>query len=163
MTDEQAVANQEQGEDLYAQHVHSFLDEAETDVAKAVTRFGFSLWHTVDPKRAQSFKDQLGLETRSANDHYNRGTMAAQNGDLEKAVEAFKAAVKMDPDHGLAVYNQAVCLENLGRKKDARKAYEQYLEILDRAQGRVDLLTAADGDLAEERARVEAHLESLQA
>lgn len=148
-------------DDLYGYHAAEFLKDAEKDPAKAVERFGFTIWHTVAPEKQMAIREKLGIKHTTANQLYDCGTLAAQNGDFAGAEPHLRAALEKDPDHGLAAYNLAFCLEQLGRKKDARKAYEQYLEIIDRATGRVDLRMAADGDLDEEKARILEHVEAL--
>jgi len=147
--------------DLYARHVQDFVETAKRDLNEAIQRFGFTIWHSLPPEEAAKIKQQLGVQPLEAVDLYNRGTARAQQGDHAGAEADLRAALQKDPDHALAAYNYAVCLENLNRPDDARRAYEQYLAILERAANRTDVRRALGLDFAEEKARIRQHLETL--
>lgn len=164
MAEEEKIQNapgEAEREDLYSRHVEEFVSLAQKDPDLALQCYGFTVWHSVPAKEAALLSERIGMEPRDATDLYNRGTAHAMEGEYEKAVEQLKAALAKDPDHALAAFNLAVCLENLERIGEARKAYERYLEILDRAEGRPDFPVGDEAEIEEEKARVREHLKEL--
>jgi len=154
----QAEANKQ---DLYMRHVEGFVKVAKEDFPKALSQFGFTVWHSLPPKDAPFLKERLGVRPLEATDLYNRGTALAMEGKWTEAEADLKAALKMDPDYAPAAFNLAVCLEKQERFGEAKETYHQYLKILDRARDRRDIRLGTETEIAQEGARIRQHLETL--
>ncbi len=61
--------------------------------------------------------------------HYNLGVLYFRAGQLDAAVAAFDAAVKLKPDHGNALNNKGVVLEKQRKLDDAVKAFEAAIVV----------------------------------
>ena len=64
-----------------------------------------------------------------ANSWNNLGLLSARQGSTEEAVADFKEALKLSPDHLIALNNLGGAYRQQKRWDDARKAYERGLEI----------------------------------
>jgi tetratricopeptide (TPR) repeat protein len=83
----------------------------------------------LDPEDdAAAAPDVAATGDKGASEWYNRGAVAYQLGDYQRAYEAFVAAYDLKP-HAAFVYNQAACLEKLGNVDAAVQAYERYLAL----------------------------------
>jgi choline-sulfatase len=60
---------------------------------------------------------------------FMRGTKYLAHGDLEKAVEDFKQALKLKPDYDLAVSNLAQAYRRMGNDDAALAGFERYLTL----------------------------------
>jgi Flp pilus assembly protein TadD len=154
-------AGEPKKQDLHSRHVDDFVTTSKRDPGEALQRFGFTVWHSLPAEEAAALKGKLELQPLEAVDYYNRGTSRAREGDFAGAETDLRTALRKDPGHALALFNLAVCLERLGRVGEARQAYEQYIEMLDRVRGRTDLQSALGVDISEEKARIRQHLDSL--
>jgi tetratricopeptide (TPR) repeat protein len=148
-------------QDLYLRHVEGFVKNAEEDFDQALDRYGFTVWHSLPAKQAAILKERLGVRPLGAFDLYNRGTACAMEGKWADAEGHLRAALKMEPENAAAAFNLSVCLEKLGRFDDARAMYGNYMKILDRARGRRDAALGTEGEIAQELARVQQHIESF--
>jgi tetratricopeptide (TPR) repeat protein len=71
-------------------------------------------------------EDVLRYERRTeAKLHYNRGTLQADRGDLPKAAEEFREALRIDPRFADAGYNLGVVLLMQGESRRAVAIFEQ--------------------------------------
>lgn len=61
--------------------------------------------------------------------HIYRGVVYYNRDDFQNALADFKAAHKISPDSGEALYNLAITAEKLGDRKKARKAYDELLKL----------------------------------
>jgi len=61
--------------------------------------------------------------------HYNRGTMLAERGDLKKAEEEFKTALRIDPRFADAGYNLGVVLLMSGEASRSVAVLEQVVRV----------------------------------
>lgn len=59
----------------------------------------------------------------------NRGVLAYYRGALDAAVEAFRQAVKLQPEHAEAHNNLGLVLSKLGREKEAVAAFQEALRL----------------------------------
>jgi tetratricopeptide (TPR) repeat protein len=68
------------------------------------------------------------------------GTCYRGVGQPEKAVEEYRKGMKIDPRHPMAHLNAGVVLANdLGRKAEATKEFEKYLELAPNAPNAADI------------------------
>lgn len=111
-----------------------------------------SLWHTQDQRGQQAFQQQQYRQaaeqfsnpdwraaaqykagqyqeaaetlkdTQSADGHYNRGNALAKAGQLPEAIQAYQAALKLDPNHADARYNKELLEKQL---QDQQKQQNQ--------------------------------------
>ncbi|AEF98558.1 VWA domain-containing protein [Methylomonas methanica] len=111
-----------------------------------------SLWHTQDQRAQQAFQQQQYQQaaeqfsnpdwraaaqykagqfqeaaetlkdTQSADGHYNRGNALAKAGQLQEAIQAYQAALKLDPNHADARYNKELLEKQL---QDQQKQQNQ--------------------------------------
>ena len=74
------------------------------------------------------------------------------NGDLDRAIQAWQDAVKIDPDYSPPYGNLGEALTRKGDTKGAITAYEQFLEVdpeapnADQVRGRLAALKATAGE-----------------
>ena len=59
----------------------------------------------------------------------DRGVLLLARGDAPEALASFDRALELDGGHAAARFNRALALEALGRKAEARTAWERYLEV----------------------------------
>jgi hypothetical protein len=59
----------------------------------------------------------------------NRGLIAARREDSTAALTAFVRALQIRPDYAIAAYNRASLLHQLGRRNEARAAWQEYLKL----------------------------------
>ncbi|GEM_PF-5376419 len=59
----------------------------------------------------------------------NRGLIAARREDSTAALTAFTRALQIRPDFAIAAYNRAALLHQLGRRNEARQAWQEYLKL----------------------------------
>ena len=156
------VTGETRKQELYSRHVEGFVKAADENFDKALNRFGFTVWHSLPPKDAAVLKERLGIRRLEASDFYNRGTACAMEGKWAEAEADLRQALKAEPESAPAVFNLAVCLENLGRPDEARETYRAYLKMLDRARGRRDFRFGTEAEIALETARIHQHLETLK-
>lgn len=111
-----------------------FQADLEQNVEEAIGRWGLAMFHSLPDDKAQIYRNQLKFEDRDALDHYNRGTILAQQEKYGDAVKAFDQALKLRPEFKEAHYNRALALELDGKKNDAVKAWNDYLQYSDDAE-----------------------------
>ena len=59
----------------------------------------------------------------------NRGVMSYYRGAMEAAVEAFRQALKLQPDYSEAYNNLGLALSKLGQEKEAVEAFQEALKL----------------------------------
>ncbi len=98
---------------------------------RAETLFSDPNWQGVARYRSDDF-DGAAERFRfdeSARGHYNRGTALAKAGHLEAALDAFEAALEIEPDHADALFNrdlvQRLLEESQANQSDPSQSNEQ--------------------------------------
>ncbi len=76
--------------------------------------------------------------------YHNRGLAYLHLGLADKALADFDKTLAANPNYARAYYNQARALEKLGRKREARVAYRQFLQSGNPAQDAALLQQALD-------------------
>jgi tetratricopeptide (TPR) repeat protein len=75
------------------------------------------------------------MVARNPNDSFARYGLAmeyANSGELENAMEEYRALLAVNPNYPAAYYHGGQTLEKLGRREDARSLYRQGLEATTR-------------------------------
>ena len=121
-----------------------YLDQAEAsfrialrdDASSAEALYGIGSVYLDQGKAAEardSFERALKLRASypgtMANSWNNLGLLAAREGRTDKAVDDFQEALKLSPDHMIALNNLGSAYRQLKRWDDARQTYERALEI----------------------------------
>ncbi|MBD3347589.1 MAG: tetratricopeptide repeat protein [Candidatus Eisenbacteria bacterium] len=90
----------------------------------------------VSPKRGALLdvpvgqSDMTRYERRTrAKLHYNRGTLLADHGDLQRAAEEFRSALRVDPRFADAGYNLGVVLLEMGEVDRAVAVFKQAADL----------------------------------
>jgi arylsulfatase A-like enzyme/Flp pilus assembly protein TadD len=75
----------------------------------------------------QAFRKVLELDPTSATAYANLGADALSSGDLHGAVGDLTRALELDPHQYTVLYNRAMVLETLGRREEARRDMERFV------------------------------------
>lgn len=87
-----------------------------------------------------SYQRSLELDPKNVNVRVDMGTCYRGVGQPEKAVEEYRKAMKIDPRHINARLNAGVVLAfDLGRRAEAVKEFEKYLELAPNAPNAADI------------------------
>jgi len=87
-----------------------------------------------------SYQRALDLDPKNVNVRVDMGTCYRGVGQPEKAVEEYRKASKIDPRHPMAHMNAGVVLAyDLGRKAEAAKSFEKYLDLAPNAPNAADI------------------------
>jgi len=75
---------------------------------QAAEQFDNPDWRAAAQYKAGRFQEAAETlkDTRSADGHYNRGNALAKTGQLQEALQAYREALKLDPNHADAKYNK---------------------------------------------------------
>ena len=114
----------------------SFQIALRDDPASAEALYGIGSVYLNQQKNAEareSFERALKLRASYpdtlANSWNNLGLLAAREGRIDKAVGYFQEALKLSPDHLIALDNLGSAYRQQKRWDDARKTYERALEV----------------------------------
>jgi tetratricopeptide (TPR) repeat protein len=72
--------------------------------------------------------------------HFVHGLVALEAGQPERAADAFRRAMYIDPAFSLAAFTLGRAYDALGDQPAARRAYEQALRMLDAGDDRHELI-----------------------
>jgi tetratricopeptide (TPR) repeat protein len=87
-----------------------------------------------------SYQRSLELDPKNVNVRVDMGTCYRGVAQPEKAIEEYRKGIKTDPRHLMAHMNAAIVLANdLGRKTEAIKEFEKYLELAPNAPNAADI------------------------
>lgn len=77
-----------------------------------------------------AYQRALDLDPKNVDVRVDMGTCYRAVGQPEKAIEEYKKASKIDPRHAMAQMNAGVVYAyDLGKRPEATKAFERYLEL----------------------------------
>ena len=91
------------------------------------TLFGRSGFPQESQRLYQMIKPQG--ETRTAQQYYNQAKAAAQQGLTNRAMEYYRAAIKLDPEYGQALTGLGALLLKQERAGDAKVLFEKALQV----------------------------------
>jgi cytochrome c-type biogenesis protein CcmH/NrfG len=87
-----------------------------------------------------SYQRALDLDPKNVDVRVDMGTCYRGVGQPEKAIEAYKMASKTDPRHPMAQMNAGVVYAyDLGKKAEAIKSFEKYLELAPNAPNAAEI------------------------
>ena len=87
-----------------------------------------------------SYQRALDLDPKNVDVRVDMGTCYRGVGQPEKAIEAYKMASKADPRHPMAQMNAGVVYAyDLGKKAEAIKSFEKYLELAPNAPNAAEI------------------------
>ena len=135
---------------LATAHVHLFGCDNEPHLEKAREASARAL--SLDPKSAEAhvaagqglsmeqcyaeaaveFERAIELDASLFDAHYYYARSCFKSGDLERSLRLFQQAQRVRPDDHQPLYLEALVLTQLGRHDEARKAYQQALEVTTR-------------------------------
>lgn len=73
----------------------------------------------------QCFNSMKAFAQEDAKQFFDDGVKYIKQNELEKAVESFKKAIKVDPESAKAYFNLGIVYKHLGKEEEARKAFEK--------------------------------------
>ena len=87
-----------------------------------------------------SYQRSLEIDPKNVDVRVDMGTCYRGVRQPEKAMEEYRKGMKIDPRHAMAYLNAGVVLANdLGRKAEAIKEFEKYLELAPNAPNAADI------------------------
>jgi tetratricopeptide (TPR) repeat protein len=87
-----------------------------------------------------SYQRSLDIDPKNVDVRVDMGTCYRGVNQPEKAVEEYRKGMKIDPRHAMARMNAGVVLaHDLGRKAEAVKEFEKYLELAPNAPNAADI------------------------
>ena len=93
----------------------------------------FSVWtyqrNIVWSDDVRLWKDCVVKSPHQPRQHYNLGVVLARNGNLDKAIEQYRAALNIKPDYVEAYYNLGNALARKGEAEDAIDNYRKALKF----------------------------------
>jgi protein O-mannosyl-transferase len=93
----------------------------------------FSVWtyqrNIVWSDDVRLWKDCVVKSPHQPRQHYNLGVVLARNGNLDKAIEQYRAALNVKPDYAEAYYNLGNALVRKGNAEDAIDNYRKALQF----------------------------------
>jgi tetratricopeptide (TPR) repeat protein len=100
-------------------------------------------------QRVEALKAMLAEDPKNSFARYGLAMEHVKTGELEAAVDEFRALLDSDPNYAAAYFHSGQAFERMGRVEDARAMYELGIEITTRSgdaharselQGALDLL-----------------------
>jgi tetratricopeptide (TPR) repeat protein len=87
-----------------------------------------------------SYQRSLEIDPKNVDVRVDMGTCYRGVGQPEKAMEEYRKGMKIDPRHAMAHLNAGVVLVNdLGRRAEAVKEFEKYLELAPNAPNAAEI------------------------
>ncbi len=97
-----------------------------------------------------------------ASSQFESGVSYAELGRYKEAIEAFKEAIRIKPDHALAHHNLGYSYAKLGRNKEAIEAYKQAIRIKPDDAEAFSSLGIAYGEIGLHKKRIEAYKQAIR-
>lgn len=124
------------GNDLYRQHQYEqaeakYRNATEMDPANKITQFNLAntLYKRNKPDEAKALYDEISNKEKEANDRsrsfYNKGVVLSAQKRLEESIEAYKYALRTNPDDKEARENLQKAFLELKKKNPPRKEEEK--------------------------------------
>jgi tetratricopeptide (TPR) repeat protein len=82
--------------------------------------------------RLEVLKNMVSENPNDSVSRYGLAMEYANSGDLEHAMEEYRALLNVNPNYSAAYYHGGQTLEKLGRREDARTLYRQGIETTTR-------------------------------
>ena len=79
---------------------------------------------------------QRGQQSADADAHFNRGNALQEQGKLEEAIAAYRAAIRLQPDYADAHDNLGIALEDRGKLEEAVAAFREAIRLRARPRRR---------------------------
>jgi len=107
------------------------IAKANPNNAAAWTAWGNALMDAQRfPEAIIAYNRSLELDPKNADVRVDMGTCYHAVGQPEKALEEFGKAIKARPDHPNAYRNSGVVSASMGRRAEAIKFFEKYLQLV---------------------------------
>jgi len=124
------------------------------------------IWIKIKPKEDKSLKISLKklphLLSANPDELFSMGFDYAKKGENKKAIEAYKQAIRIDPDDAMAYYNLGVVYHRLSLYREAIEAYKQAIRI-DPDDAKVHSSLGVDyGNLGLHRESIEAFKQAIR-
>ncbi|HKQ48410.1 MAG TPA: DNA-directed RNA polymerase subunit alpha C-terminal domain-containing protein [Phycisphaerae bacterium] len=78
---------------------------------------------------AESLQRQAGAGERSAQWHYTKGRLQAEQGDIDAAIASYEKAISLNPDHVYSLFHLAYLLDLHGSDDRAMELYQRCTEL----------------------------------
>jgi Flp pilus assembly protein TadD len=82
--------------------------------------------------RLETLKDMVAQNPKDSFLRYGLAMEHSKRGDLERAMEEFRALLELNPDYAAAYYHGGQTLEKLGRTVEARQMYQHGIDATTR-------------------------------
>ena len=87
--------------------------------------------------RLEVLKNMAAQHPHDSFARYGLAMEYANSGDLENAIQEYRALLALNPSYSAAYYHGGQTLEKLGRREDARALYRQGIEATPHPQSRL--------------------------
>ena len=112
------------------------------DAEYAHRRYGLTMFYGLPPSQQWEVAETvLGEQEQDALYYFNEGTVKAEQGDLDGAIESLSRAVEMDRDLAAARYNLARCLQEKGEDKESARMFREYIVVVRKQKEPLDRAT----------------------
>jgi tetratricopeptide (TPR) repeat protein len=99
---------------------------------RAWVELGHSYFDSKDPMKAiEAYDKALALDSNDADVLTDQAIMYRQLGWYEKAIEGFKKANNLNPQHTNSLFNMGIVyMQDLGENEKAKEAFQKFLELV---------------------------------
>ncbi len=82
--------------------------------------------------RTETLKSMLAQDPRNTFARYGLAMEYANSGELDDAMEQFRALLEVNPDYAAGYYHAGRTLERLGKLEEAREMYKAGIDVTTR-------------------------------